>query len=85
MMTTILECQTLDVKSRATELGLYKETVRRLVRRQVLRKLPELRRILIPKAEIKRYLETGDKAIFENTLKSGLKWLRKNHAPCIRD
>ena len=45
--TTIPECQTLDVKSSATELGVRKETLRRLVRRKVLRKLPGLRRILI--------------------------------------
>jgi excisionase family DNA binding protein len=50
------ECQTLDVKSSAVELGVCEETVRRLVRRKVLRKLPGLRRILIPKAEVQRYL-----------------------------
>ncbi|MGD0252471.1 MAG: helix-turn-helix domain-containing protein [Verrucomicrobiota bacterium] len=54
--TTIPECQTLDVKSSATELGVCAETVRRLVRRQVLRKLPGLRRIIIPRIEIQRYL-----------------------------
>ena len=53
------ECQTLDVKRSATELGVCEETVRRLVRRKVLRKLPALRRILIPKAEFQRYLEAG--------------------------
>jgi excisionase family DNA binding protein len=57
--TTIPECQTLDVKSSATELGVCAETVRRLVRRKVLRKLPGLRRILIPKAEVQRFLEAG--------------------------
>ena len=57
--TTIPECQTLDVKSSATELGVCEETVRRLVRRKVLRKLPGLRRILIPRAEVQRYLEMG--------------------------
>lgn len=50
------ECQTLDVKSSAVELGVCEETVRRLVRRKVLPKLPGLRRILIPKAEFQRYL-----------------------------
>ena len=55
--TTIPECQTLDVKSSASELGVCEETVRRLVRRKVLRKLPGLRRVLIPKAEVQRYLE----------------------------
>jgi len=50
------ECQTLGTSNAATELGVCKETVRRLVRRKVLRKLPGLRRILIPKTEINRYL-----------------------------
>jgi len=50
------ECQTLDVKDSATELGVCPETVRRLVRRKVLRKLPGLRRVLIPKIEVQRYL-----------------------------
>ena len=57
--TTIPECLTLDVKDSATELGVCEETVRRLVRRKILRKLPGLRRILIPKAEVRRYLEAG--------------------------
>jgi hypothetical protein len=34
------ECQTLDVKSSAMELGVCKETVRRLVKRKILQKLP---------------------------------------------
>jgi hypothetical protein len=50
------ECQTLDVKSSAIELGVCEETVRRLVRRKVLAKLPGLRRILIAKGELRRYL-----------------------------
>ena len=54
--TTAPECQTLDISDAATALGVCKETVRRLVRRKVLRKLPGLRRILIPRAEIQRYL-----------------------------
>jgi excisionase family DNA binding protein len=54
--TIAAECQTLDINTAATELGVCKETVRRLVRRRVLRKLPGLRRILIPKNEIHRYL-----------------------------
>ena len=57
--TTTPQCQTLDVKDSAMELGVCPETVRRLVRRKVLRKLPGLRRILIPKAEVQRYLEVG--------------------------
>jgi hypothetical protein len=43
------ECQTLNIKSSAMELGVCEETLRRLVRRKVLRKLPGLRRILIPR------------------------------------
>ena len=50
------ERQTLDVKDSAVELGVCEETVRRLVRRKVLRKLPGIRHILIPKSEIQRYL-----------------------------
>ena len=60
--TTIPECQTLDVKNSAIELGVCEETVRRLVRRKVLRKLPGLRRILIPRIEVQRYLESGSGA-----------------------
>jgi excisionase family DNA binding protein len=56
IVTTAIECQTLTIKSSAMELGVCEETVRRLVRRRVLRKLPGLRRILIPKAEIHRFL-----------------------------
>ena len=59
MNATIPECQTLDVKSSATELGVCQETIRRLVRRKVLRKLPGLRRVLIPRIEIHRYLNGG--------------------------
>ncbi|MSU64103.1 MAG: hypothetical protein EXS31_17205 [Pedosphaera sp.] len=44
---TIPECQTLNVKNSTIELSVYAETVRRLVRRKVLWKLPGLRRILI--------------------------------------
>ena len=76
--TTIPECQTLDVKNSATELGVCEETVRRLVRRKVLRKLPGLRRILIPKAEVQRYLEVGEGAVPVKTLpKSGPEVARK--------
>ena len=57
--TTIPECKTLDVKGSATELGVCEETIRRLVRRKVLRKLPGLRRVLIPRTEIHRYLNGG--------------------------
>jgi len=54
--TTDPECQTLDINGAATALGVCKETVRRLARRKVLRKLPGLRRILIPRSEIQRFL-----------------------------
>ncbi len=57
--TACVDCQTLDVKSSATELGVCEETIRRLVRRKVLRKLPGLRRVLIPRVEIHRYLHGG--------------------------
>lgn len=70
--TTIPECQTLNITEAANALGVCKETVRRLVRRKVLRKLPGLRRILIPKAEVLRYLDTGEMAVSLKTLsKSG--------------
>jgi len=62
--TATTECQTLDVKSSATELGVCDETIRRLVRRKVLRKLPGLRRVLIPRAEIHRYLNGGSQPRF---------------------
>jgi hypothetical protein len=58
--TPTTECQTLDVKSCAAELGVCEETIRRLVRRKVLRKLPGLRRMLIPRMEIHRYLNGGN-------------------------
>ena len=61
--TANIECQTLDVKSSATELGVCEETVRRLVRRKVLRKLPGLRRVLIPRTELDRYLNNGRHAV----------------------
>lgn len=57
--TPTTECQTLDVKSSAAELGVCEETIRRLVRRKMLRKLPGLRRMLIPRTEIHRYLNGG--------------------------
>ncbi len=41
------------------ELGVREETIRRLVRRKVLRKLPGLRRVLIPRTEIHCYLNGG--------------------------
>ena len=58
--TATIECQTLDVKSSATELGVCEETVRRLVRRKVIRKLPGLRRVLIPRTELDRYMSNGN-------------------------
>ncbi len=51
-----LECRTFDVKGCASVLGLCPETIRRLVRRKVLRKIQGLRKVLIPKGEIQRFL-----------------------------
>ncbi len=62
--TAIPECQTLDVTASATELGVREETIQRLVRRKVLRKLPGLRRVLIPRSEILRYLNGGSQPRF---------------------
>jgi hypothetical protein len=61
--TATIERQTLDVKGSATELGVCDETVRHLVRRKVLRKLPGLRRVLISRTEteIHRYLNGGSR------------------------
>lgn len=50
------ECLTLNIKCSATLLGVCEETVRRLVRRKVLRKLPGIRRVLISRNEIERYM-----------------------------
>jgi hypothetical protein len=61
--TATIECQTLDVKSSATELGACEETIRRLVRRKILRKLPRLRRVLIPRTELDRSLSNGNHAL----------------------
>jgi hypothetical protein len=57
--TAITERQTLDVKSCATELGVCEETIRRLVRRKLLRKLPGLRRVGIARTEIQPYMNGG--------------------------
>jgi len=57
--TATPECQTLDVKNSAAELGVCEETVRRLVRRKVLRKLPGLRWVLISRSELHRYLNVN--------------------------
>ena len=65
--TATIECQTPDVKSSATELGVCEETVRRLVRRKVIRKLPGLRRVLIPRTELDRYLTNGNHAFSRET------------------
>lgn len=62
--TAIPECQTLDVKASATELEVCEETIRRLVRRKVIRKLPGLRRVLIPRSEIHRFLNGGGRSRF---------------------
>ena len=63
-VTATTECQTLDVKNSAIELGVCEETIRRLVRRKVLRKLPGLLRVLIPRTEIQRYLNGGSQPRF---------------------
>jgi hypothetical protein len=62
--TMIPECQTLDVRASATELGVCEETIRRLVRRKVLRKLPGLRRVLIARSEIHHFLNGGSQPRF---------------------
>jgi len=80
--TATIECQTLDVKTSATELGVCEETVRRLVRRKVLRKLPGLRHVLIPKAEVQRYLEVGQGSASGKTLgKNGPETAQKKPSP----
>ena len=76
--TTDPECQTVDISEAASALGVCKETVRRLVRRKMLRKLPGLRCILIPKAEVQRYLETGTGAVLLGTGAVLLKTLSKS-------
>jgi excisionase family DNA binding protein len=81
-ITTIPERQTLNINEAAIALGVCKETVRRLVRRKVLRKLPGLRRILIPKAEVQRYLETVAAPFRLETLsKSGPEVAQKKSPP----
>jgi hypothetical protein len=44
-------------------LVVCEETVRRLVRRKVLHKLPGLRRVLINRVEIQRYLKAGENPV----------------------
>lgn len=51
------ERETLDVKQAAAKLGVCDETVRRLVRRKIIKKLPGIRRILIPVNQIATMLE----------------------------
>ena len=55
-MPNASQCQTLNVRNAAIELGVCEETIRRLVRQKLIRKLPGLRRILITRDEIQRYL-----------------------------
>lgn len=51
------ERETLDVKQAAAKLGVCDETVRRLVRKKIIKKLPGIRRILIPVNQIATMLE----------------------------
>ena len=53
---TNCERETLDVKQTAPKLGVCDETIRRMVRRRTIAKIPGLRRVLIPIHEIERIL-----------------------------
>ena len=53
---TNFERETLDVKQTAAKLGVCDETIRRMVRRRTIAKIPGLRRVLIPIHEIERIL-----------------------------
>jgi len=50
------ERETLDVKQTASKLGVCDETIRRMVRRRAIAKVPGIRRVLIPIHEIERIL-----------------------------
>ena len=50
------ERETLDVKQTASKLGVCDETIRRMVRRRAIAKVPGIRRVLIPIQEIERIL-----------------------------
>ena len=50
------ERETLDVKQTASKLGVCDETIRRMVRRRAIAKVPGVRRVLIPIQEIERIL-----------------------------
>lgn len=51
------ERETVDGKQAAAKLGVREETVRRLVRRKIINKLPGIRRIVIPVNQIARLLD----------------------------
>jgi hypothetical protein len=50
------ERETLDVKQTASKLGVCDETIRRMVRRRAIAKVPGIRRVLIPIQEVERIL-----------------------------
>ncbi len=52
------ERETLDVKQTAAKLGVCDETIRRMVRRRTIAKIPGIRRVLIPLHEIERILSS---------------------------
>ena len=55
---TNFERETLDVKQTAAKLGVCNETIRRMVRRKAIAKIPGIRRVLIPLGEIERILSS---------------------------
>lgn len=55
---TNFERETLDVKQTAAKLGVCNETIRRMVRRKAIAKIPGIRRVLIPIGEIERVLSS---------------------------
>jgi hypothetical protein len=57
-----------DAGGAGAELGVCEETVQCLVRRKVLRELSGLRRVLIPKAEVQRYLDAGEGSVPAKTV-----------------
>ena len=53
---TNFERETLDVKQTAPKLGVCDETIRPMVRRRAIAKIPGLRRVLIPIHRVERVL-----------------------------
>ncbi|MBL9170650.1 MAG: helix-turn-helix domain-containing protein [Verrucomicrobiales bacterium] len=62
------ERETLDVKQAAAKLGVCDETVRRLVRRKIIKRLPGIRRILIPVNQIVTLLDGADSPPVTSTM-----------------